>query len=134
MLCPKCTSIHFRLFEACPPAVQELEVKRLGDMKDTKNDYRLFFQHSCNLRCLQRTADTGCQFCLKIQAQLYNGRSLAQGKGPESHIILTLFRMPRRDALKTLETGVLGVFFEQKAYRFPPLVPQMAGESLYPFG
>jgi hypothetical protein len=63
MLCHKCTGIHLRFYKECSTQLQEA----LGD-RCLKGF--LCYLHSLDTACLERTARSGCQFCITIQYRL----------------------------------------------------------------
>jgi hypothetical protein len=63
MLCHKCTGIHFRRYKDCSTELHEALGRR-----DSYNDF--YYLHSVDTACLERTARSGCQFCITIQHRL----------------------------------------------------------------
>jgi hypothetical protein len=63
MLCHKCTGIDFRFYDDCSIELQEA----VGNVYHHRD---LFYLHSVDAACLERTAHSGCQFCKTIQHRL----------------------------------------------------------------
>lgn len=67
MLCEKCSSIHFKHVEECELIIQEPERLAMRKDDDWERTSNLYYIHSKDRGCLEKTADQGCHFCAMLQ-------------------------------------------------------------------
>lgn len=70
MLCDKCSNVHFRSLQKCN-LPEKLLPERLRGVSHDRGDSVYYFHHE-NRSELEKSADSGCDFCVMLWTRLSN--------------------------------------------------------------